>query len=392
MHVEKILYQILETAIHKTRIKSLLPVLTAIVTSKQLRLTALGRSLNTPGKERAGIRRIDRLLGNAYYQSNSIEIYKAITGRVVGNQKCPAILVDWTGLPNSEYTAKKGEHYALRASLIAEGRSITLYDEVHSKKKAGNNKVHQNFLKNLKLVLPEGCCPCLVTDAGFKNPWFKAVSDLGWNYVGRVRGVVNYNDGDGFESIKNLFGKASTTPKLFGEVMLAKNNPFKTNLYMYKHKLKGRQKLTKRGIKVKDKHYEQHSNGYREPWILVSSLSGYSAAQKVVKKYKCRMSTEENFRDMKSVAFGFSMKENITINEERYIVWLLISTLASLIAWIVGYAAEKINLHYDFQANTYRHRRVLSFFYLGCQIIRKKIKIPIDFNHIQCEAWGISSV
>lgn len=60
----------------------------------------------------------------------------------------------------------------------------------------------------------------------------------------------------------------------------------------------------------------------------------------------------------------------------------MISTLAYLIAWIIGFSAEKEGLHYDFQTNTYRHRRVLSFFYLGCQIVRKKIKIPIRLENI----------
>lgn len=388
MHVGSILYQLLETTIHKTRIKSLLPVLTAIITSKQLSLTALGRSLNIPGTERAGIRRIDRLLSNSFYQNKSVEVYKVITHRVIGHQSSPNIIVDWTGLPNSKRSAEKGEHCALRASLIAEGRSITLYEEVHSKQKEGNEKTHQIFLKNLQSILPKGCCPCILTDAGFKNPWFKSVLALGWDYIGRARGVVNYNNGNGFQSIKNLFGMASATPKFLGQSMLAKENSFKTNFYIYKHKLKGRHKFTKNGEIARDMHSEKYSAGYREPWILVSSLTGYSAARKVVKIYKGRMTIEESIRDTKSIAFGFSMNENITIKAERYIVWLLISALASLIAWITGYAAEKLNLHYDFQANTYRHRRVLSFFYLGCQIIRKKIEIPIDFNKIQCEAWG----
>ena len=99
------------------------------------------------------------------------------------------------------------------------------------------------------------------------------------------------------------------------------------------------------------------------------------------------MTIEGSFRDVKSTEFGFSLNENKTIKSARYMVWLMISTLAYLIAWIIGFAAEKISLHYDFQANTYRHRRVLSFFYLGCQIVRKKIDIPIQIEEIQRTAW-----
>ena len=65
----------------------------------------------------------------------------------------------------------------------------------------------------------------------------------------------------------------------------------------------------------------------------------------------------------------------------------MISTLAYLIAWIIGFSAEELGLHYDCQANTYRHRRVLSFFYLGCQIVRKQIEVPIQVEEIQRAAW-----
>lgn len=387
MHVQNIVSQLLNEVIHKTRILSLIPVLSALIKSKQLRLTDLGRALDTRGKERAGIRRIDRLLANRYYQKKAIEIYRVLTQRVVGNQGRPVILVDWTGIPNSKRTAKSGEHCALRASLIAPGRSITLYEEVHPKSKENSRLVHRAFLKNLASLLPQGCCPYVVTDAGFKNPWFKAVRSLGWDYIGRVRGKVHYDEGNGFQSVKNLFAKASHIPKYLGSFILAKKNPLKTNCYIYTHRLKGRKKRTKTGKVDKHKDSLNYSKSYREPWLLVSSLKSYSAAQRVVAIYRCRMTIEGSFRDTKSVAYGLSMNENITIKAERYTVWLMLATLASIIAWIVGYAAEKQGLHYSFQANTYRHRRVLSFFYLGCQIIRKNILLNVCLESVQRDAW-----
>jgi len=387
MHVAKIVTQLLSNVIHKTRVKSLIPVITALITSKQLKLTQLGRSVTTGGQERAGIRRIDRLLANKFYQTKSIELYKAIISQVVGNQGRPIILVDWTGMPYSRFNTESGEHSALRASLIAEGRSITLYEEVHSKKKENNAQVHKAFLKTLKLILPTACSPYIVSDAGFKNPWFRAVLNMGWDYIGRVRGTVHYNDETGFKSIKALFNLATGTPKFVGNFNLSKSKSLKTNFYTYKHKLVGRHKLTRAGKIDQHKDSQNYSRGYREPWILVSSLKGFSAVNRVIKIYKWRMTIESSFRDTKSTRFGFSMNENITIKAERYTVWLLIAALASLIAWIIGYAAEQKNLHYEFQANTYRHRRVLSFFYLGCQIVKKQIDVLIDLDHIRLSAW-----
>ncbi len=36
-------------------------------------------------------------------------------------------------------------------------------------------------------MLPPHCRPILVTDAGFRTPWFKQVEALGWDWVGRIR-------------------------------------------------------------------------------------------------------------------------------------------------------------------------------------------------------------
>lgn len=391
MHVSKIVHELLDGSIHKTRINSLIPVLTALIRSKQLNLTQLGRSLDTEGQERSGIRRVDRLLANEYYQNNSIEVYKAIIGLVARNQGRPVIVVDWSGVPNSKRTSEDGEHSLLRASLIAEGRSLTLYEEVHPKKKENNALVHQSFLKKLKTILPLACRPYIVTDAGFKNPWFRAVLALNWDYIGRIRGTVHYDDGTGFKSIKALFSQATTTPKSLGDFQLSKDKSIKTNFYIYTHPLKGKKKRTKSGKLDTHKDSLNHGKSYREPWILVSSLKGYSAVKRVVKIYKMRMTIELAFRDVKSIEFGLSMNDNKTVKAKRYTVWLLIATLASIIAWIVGFAGEKQGLHYSFQANTYRHRRVLSFFYLGCQIIRKKINLSFDIGEIQRESWDLFS-
>ena len=186
MHVEKIVHELLCSSIHKTRLKTLIVLLNGLIKSKILKLTLLGRHLDTDGTERSAILRVNRFLGNLFYQKNAISIYGAMTAFVIGKKTRPDIIVDWSSMPNSHYTTEGGEHCILRASLAAEGRSITLYEEVHSKKYEGNPNVHEAFLKKLKSILPERCCPCIITDAGFKNPWFKAVSALGWDYIGRV--------------------------------------------------------------------------------------------------------------------------------------------------------------------------------------------------------------
>ncbi len=390
MHVSKILQKLLLNAIHKTRIQTLEVLLTGLINSKVMKLTNLGRSIPTKGKERSGILRVDRFLRNSFFQKRSIKIYACIASFVIGNRETPDIIVDWSSLPNSHYINENGEHCVLRASLSAAGRAITLYEEVHPKSLEGNPKTHAIFLKNLQSILPKNCTPCIITDAGFKTPWFQKVISLQWNYIGRVAcGTSCFDDGNGFCSVRNLFSFATNVPKFCGSYILTKSNKLKTNFYIYKEKPKGRHKLTKTTTKKisKDKDSRKYGKSHREPWVLVSSLVENNAA-KIITKYKYRMTIEENIRDTKSVNYGLSMNQNQTIKPERYIVWLMLAALASVIAWIIGFMAEKNKLHFDFQANTCKNRRVLSFFYLGCQIIRKKIPLQIDLNEVQALAWG----
>lgn len=380
MQVHTILQQLLSSSIHKTRLKGLIPVITALIKSKKLQLSQLGRSLGGKSTERSGIRLIDKLLSNSFYQNHSIVIYQSICMRVIGDTLFPDIVVDWSSLPNSNMKTKGGEHCVLRAVLATTGRGITLYEEVHPKKNENNAKIHRHFLERLHSILPKECRPCILSDAGFKNPWFSAVSALGWDYLGRVRGLAHCNEGTGYYPISELFFKAQNKASYLGVWLIAKTNPVLHHIVLYKGKSKGRHKITKTKKIDLSKESLKHSKAWKEPWFLVTSLQEVkNNPHLAILKYKKRMAIEENFRDTKSTKYGFSFDKNETIKPERFIVWLMLAALASLVCWLSGAAAEILKLHYDFQANSYRHRRVLSFFYLGCQIIRKKIDLTIDW-------------
>jgi len=53
---------------------------------------------------------------------------------------------------------------------------------------------HNPFLKELAAILPQRCCPLIVTDAGYRNTWFREVERLGWFWLGRVRGEVSFRE------------------------------------------------------------------------------------------------------------------------------------------------------------------------------------------------------
>ncbi|WP_134059281.1 transposase [Rheinheimera aquimaris] len=48
---------------------------------------------------------------------------------------------------------------------------------------------NQRFVQRLKDILPAHYNPIIVTDSGFKVPWFKLVQQQSWDFVGRIRGT-----------------------------------------------------------------------------------------------------------------------------------------------------------------------------------------------------------
>jgi hypothetical protein len=373
MHVKGFLHRILTPVTHKARVKVLTEVTTAAIITKKLTLTTLGRAIDSPIQERSGIQKVNRLLGNQFLLKEYVYIAKAVSNTLIANKKHPEIIVDWTKYPNSEDAV-------IRASLALEGRALTLHEERYSIKKMGNNKVQNNFLKKLKQIIPADCRPVIVTDAGFHNDWFKEVLKLDWDYVGRIRGMKKYRkpDSERFIPCKNLFKQATGKVKSLGKLILTRGNPTESYFFLVKGKLKGRKALTRQGKVRRDKDSKAYSRSHREPWLLASSLQGRNAAKKVKRIYSRRMTIEEAFRDLKSSRYGLGLDEGKTKIKKRRDILLLIAMLAGLTAWVTGLAGERMKLQYQFQSNSIKHRRVISLFYLGCQLIRKKIPIPLS--------------
>lgn len=370
MHAKGFLHKLLFPAIHKTRLTALSDVVTAAICIKKLNLTALGRELDGI-KERSGIQKVNRLLGNKHLLKEQKMISKVVADLLIGSKTHPKIIIDWSKYPNSEDAV-------LRAALSAEGRALTIYDERHPVKKMGNKKIQTGFLATLKSILPKQCRAIIITDAGFHNDWFKSVVKNGWEYIGRVRGLKKCCSAkeDKFISCKKLFKAATREAKYLGEMTLTKKNPMHAHLYLVAEKLKGRKALTKSGKVSKHKDSKAYSRSYREPWLLASSITGRNAAKRIQQYYKQRMTIEEGFRDMKSSRYGLGLEEGRSKVKTRRNILLLIAMLASLIAWITGMAGERMKLQYQYQSNSIKHRRVVSLFFLGCRLIRKRTRIP----------------
>ncbi|WP_230962212.1 transposase [Alteromonas macleodii] len=132
----------------------------------------------------------------------------------------------------------------MRISVNPIGRFgfITLYQEVHCNKTKEKQATHKAFLKALHAMLPSNCRPIIVTDAGYKSPWFRAVRALGWDIIGRIRKphLYSLDRGDTWQCIRYLYTQATCRPKRFDNSQIVRSNPFACTLVLFKQKSKGR--------------------------------------------------------------------------------------------------------------------------------------------------------
>lgn len=366
MHYLTIIQKTFQKIIHAKRLATLKLMVHATFMSQSLTVTQLGRALSYKQSERNGIRKADRFLSNKKLHDEYPLICKKLCSNLIQDTSHPFIIVDWTKVPHKKF-------HVIRASLAAPGRAITLYEEVHEEKYLGSQKVHKKFIQSLKEILPFNCKPIIITDAGFEISWFKLVLKQNWNYIGRVRGHKYYSINDIWHKCYDLHNSITSAPSFIGEIKLTKKHSFETNMYAIKNTPKGRHAFNKAGNISKDSKSKSKSKAAKEPLVIVTSLlHKTSTPKKAIKIYQTRMTIEEGFRDLKSTKYGFGFEHMMSYKPKRILMLLLIAMIASFIAYITGMIAEKHNIHYLFQANTIKHRRVLSFFYLGRRIIKKR--------------------
>lgn len=372
MHATQIINNDLKTlcqGIHKKRLSALMSMVTACIQGKKLSVTGLGRAIKNTVYEKHNIKRADRLIGNAALNQERGHLYRAMAKWIIGPHKQPVILVDW-----SDLSANRRFHL-LRASIPVGGRAVTLYEEVHPQKKLGNVKIETRFLHRLKALLPDACCPIIVTDAGYRTPWFNAVQSLGWEFVGRACGhtMIRHSANADWVRVERVFETATVRPRYVGFIDLVRRNPLPCHAYLVKKKKQGRINKTKQGTRSTMTQSEYNAQRGRAPWLIVTSLQGGAAITKrVMNLYKTRMQIEESFRDIKNSRWGFSLDEARVSSAYRYENLLLVGALATFAVWLTGKVAELKKLHRHYQANTLKTRRVLSTFYLGCRVLKKQ--------------------
>ena len=370
MHATEIIDKTIGEAcqsIHKVRFAALKDATAAASVGRCVSVTALGRAVEAQD-EKLGIKRMDRLIGNVNLYGELPIIYGAMTRWLVAPNSRPVILVDWSPIKDDNALQ------LLTASLPSHGRSLPLYQEVHPESLLGNPDIQQRFLDTLATLLPPGCRPIIVTDGGFKTPWFKAVAAQGWDWLGRVRGTLQLTrPGEDTwircTALMRLLKPGK--PTYLGNFLLTRANPLPCAVYGLRKLPKRRIHKTRRGLRAQSKASRTNAAREKEPWLIATSLpEGNALTNAVINAYRKRMQIEEGFRDTKSERFGLGLNLAMSRSKERFALLLVIAALASFVAWLFGKIAHGRGLHLRYQANTVTDRLVLSFVYLGMRIAR----------------------
>jgi Transposase DDE domain len=370
MHAITILHRILFTSfpeIHAKRLASLLAAVEAVVTGSRLTLSDMGRGLSGTVAVKHNIKRIDRLLGNDSLHTEIPKLYEALVRQCLEGISMPLIIIDWSDLsPDRQWQL-------LRASVAIEGRSMTLYEQVHPQSLATSPRVHQAFLTQLATMLPAGCVPILITDAGFRGAWFRLVKRMGWYWIGRIRNrdMVSPADVDTWAGCKTLYPLATAKAQSLGQYDYVRNHPVPCRLVLIKRIKQGRHKKGKFGKRLHSKQSLKSARAQREPWLLAASPRlDHLSAQAVVAVYAQRMQIEESFRDLKSARFGLGFSANRSTQKDRLGVLLLVSCLAAFVLRLIGEVGKAKQMDFQFQSNTRRSRPVLSVITLALQLVQ----------------------
>jgi Transposase DDE domain len=372
MRVEAMVRELVDSCssvVHAVRVTAVTALVEGIIRGGRLSPATIGRVLPGSALPKHGIKRVDRLLGNPKMVGDRLYFFLAIAHRLLRGCTRPVILVDWT--------QAAGQHVALVAAVPIGGRALPIYLEVHPLKKLGNAAIEKRFLCALKAIVPTECRSVIVSDAGFKGPFFQAVLDEGWDFLGRIRGTTKAISSIGVTISKEQFyARASITPTELGRFGLFVKQQIPCRLIL----VRKRRRPGRKRPPPPCKEEREMRQAALDPWLLATSMSDADAAS-VVAIYARRMQIEETFRDAKNHRFGWSLGDVRLSTPQRAAVLMTLAALAFLIVTLIGMAAERRGVHRAYQANTEK-RRVLSFLVLAAAILRRNSLDPCSVDDL----------
>ena len=407
MRTDRIVARVLtdcKAFMHQTRWRRLVDLCSAALNGQALALTQLALGSGSKTTLRHRVKAVDRLLGSPAFAGEHLDIYRTLAARWLTGVSPLLIVVDWSSL-----SADMAWHW-LRASVVVEGRSITLYEEVHPRHHLAAYAVHKRFLERMSCVLPPSrSAPIILTDAGFRGTWFALIKAHGWDWVGRIRNrdfvcpVETKRSGIDTHCLsapdkkslrwfpaKSLYLGASATSEDLGLFDATRNKPNRCRLVRVKRLPKARKRRYASGKLHVNSNSKKQSAAAREPWLLSCSLGlTHLSAQTIVSLYAQRMSIEQSFRDTKNERLGQGLTRSMSHGQQRLEALLLIGHIAAIAKRLIGEAAKARELELELisrKQTTHHQRAEISVMTLASRVIAnpqlmQRIGNPLDYLH-----------
>jgi len=341
--LQKCLVRSLEP-MHESRSRVLLRSVEALLAGRRLTLMDVARAWPDAERVRAPLKAFDRLLSNRHLHRERETIYADMARWLLRSER-PVIVIDWSDLKADKAWC------LLRAAVPVGGRTLPVLDMVFPGKQQGTPAAEKLFLTRLRMLIPSAVRPILITDAGFRRPWFQVVSAMGWDWVGRlrhrtlVRPVDAADENDSWVPCHALHALATAHPRDLGLMETVRNVPWVCRVVAYRKPPRGRKHRNRLGHVARSKISLQCASREREPWLIVASpaLADLSARQ-LVTLYGRRMQIELSFRDLKSHRYGQGFEDSLTRSGKRIEILLLINALAAFASWLAGLACEALDI------------------------------------------------
>lgn len=392
MHAREILQRFIDsqlTDIHAARRRLFGAVVAAVMGGYYLSVTRLGRGLVKGGGLKAAIKRVDRLIGNPRIADEAQVIGSVLMARLCALQSPLVIAVDWSAV------SPGGTFVELRAAVtwLGMGRGLTIYQRVYPQPLQGNAEAERALLNTLRSWVPTGTAVIVVTDAGFRRPWFAHVERLGWSWIGRVRRGTSLSHSRRYwAKASTWFGKATGKAERWIDCELTTRGRLPCDVVLYRRRATARKPYRCPGHGSTPKAAKEARLSAREPWLLAHSPAlRHYRPDEIVAMYARRMQIEENFRDSKSAAYGMGQEIGRSRSALRLHALLLIATLAAFVLWHLGQLAEAEGLHRRFKATT-RCTRELSIITLAMRLCTlPRIPITPEGRRTLYQRLGVTS-
>jgi hypothetical protein len=311
----------------------------ALMRSRRLGVAAIGRSIPSNTTDKHHIKAVDRFLGNDKVDLPTL--WEALLNTAAQGQRRLFVLLDWTDLHD-------GVHESLVASVSFGGRALPVAWSTSAKGLywKSRNKLESGLCVAIKGLLPPGVELVIVADRGYcRASLLKGLKRAGIKFIIRIRKDVHLIQGRGRGPVGNRAIER-------GHVRDLTDAQFGADA-----------RVDIRCVITFGKG--PRGKAPKQPWYLVTNLEPSELkAGTVVEAYKLRMRIEENFRDFKSMRFGFQLRSVRLSTAARYDRLLAVAAVALLLLVHIGQRVEALGLHRRFKANT-SPKRTHSLFQLG---------------------------